>query len=301
MTTDLDAAYAALRPRGVVRLLELARDEDLGPQRVDLASAALLGPGEQGSYALRARAAGIAAGIAAVPDLLAVYADKTTAPPSVRDGDSFSAGDTLLTLSGRSAAVLRVERPMLNLLSHLCGVATLTARFVAETAGTNAQIYDTRKTTPGLRALEKYAVLCGGGANHRLGLDDAAMFKDNHLAGIPAGRFSAELTRAAAASRQAGARAVFVEADTPEQFARVLDLPHGTVDVVLLDNMTNDQIAAAVRARDAAGSAVALEASGGVTLDTVRAIAQTGVDRISVGAITHSAMPIDLGLDALTD
>lgn len=294
-TTDLNTAYRRLRDRGVLRLLELARDEDLGPHGRDLASEALAPSGA--CYLLRAREPGILAGLAALPDLITVYRADVRATPSAHDADLVAAGDTVARLDGHPADILRLERPLLNLVSRLSGIATLTATFVREVAGTPARLYDTRKTTPGLRALEKYAVLCGGGHSHRLGLDDAAMFKDNHLAGLPLDRLAASLTEAARRAKAAGAAFVAVETDTLDQFDQVLTIPSGLIDVILLDNMTPADLRAAVERRAVARVPVALEASGGITLGTVRAIAETGVDRLSVGAITHSALPLDFGLD----
>jgi nicotinate-nucleotide pyrophosphorylase (carboxylating) len=205
--------------------------------------------------------------------------------------------------------VLTAERLLLNFLGRLSGIATLTRRYVEAVVGTRARIYDTRKTTPGWRRLEKYAVRCGGGWNHRSGLFDAVLIKDNHLAvrsaspGGAAGYTPAEAV--ARARRYAGDRAgeagcgeliVEVEVDTLEQLAEVL--PAGP-DLVLLDNMSLDQLRQAVAYRDAVHAAIELEASGGVGLENVRALAETGVDRISVGALTHSAPSLDVALDWL--
>jgi len=293
----LAAAYAALAPRGARRLLELARDEDLGPDRRDLASETLTPTGT--AFALRARAAGTLAGLAALPELIEIYSANITLHPHKQDGDRLAPGDDIARLAGDPADILRLERPALNLLSRLSGVATLAAQFVAAVEGTDAVILDTRKTTPGLRALEKYAARCGGATNHRLGLDDAAMFKDNHLASLPLDEWPPALAEAARRAKQAGASFVEVETDTLDQLDKLLEIDPGLIDTALLDNMTADDMRTAVQRRNAAGSPMKLEASGGVTLDTVRAVAETGVDHISAGAITHSAAPIDLALDAL--
>ena len=166
-------------------------------------------------------------------------------------------------------------------------------------AGTGAVICDTRKTTPGWRPLEKYAVRCGGGTLHRLSLADAALYKDNHLAGLPPGRWAQTLATAIRSVRsEHELRFVEVEVDTTEQLEAVFDLPAGLVDIALLDNMTPETLRAMVARRDAAAPHLQLEASGGVTLDTVRTIAESGVDRISVGALTHSATSLDVGLEA---
>jgi nicotinate-nucleotide pyrophosphorylase (carboxylating) len=191
--------------------------------------------------------------------------------------------------------LLMMERTALNFLQRLSGIATLTARFVAEVAGTKAVILDTRKTTPGWRALEKYAVRCGGGTNHRFGLYDAVLIKDNHLAwlaegGDPIGRAVA----AARAGAPKGNKFIEVEVDTLEQLDRALEVGP---DIILVDNLGPEKLAEAVRRRDAKAPGILLEASGGVTLETVRGLALTGVDRISVGALTHSAPALDIGLD----
>jgi nicotinate-nucleotide pyrophosphorylase (carboxylating) len=289
--------YLALRPRGVRRLLELARDEDLGPERRDLASDTLAPAGA--AFRVVPREPGVLAGLAVIGDLIEVYAAGVSLKLQKTDGDSFGAGEPVAEVSGDAADLLRLERPMLNLLSRLSGVATLTAAFVSRIEGTGAAIYDTRKTTPGLRALEKYAVRCGGGRSHRLGLDDAAMFKDNHLAGTPLDALAETLASAARRAKDAGAAFVEVEVDSLDQFDRVLTIEPGLIDFVLLDNMSPGRLREAVRRRDEVSSPIRLEASGGVTLDSAREIAETGVERISAGALTHSAKPIDFGLDAM--
>jgi nicotinate-nucleotide pyrophosphorylase (carboxylating) len=206
----------------------------------------------------------------------------------VEDGVRIGAGEKLAWVDANARALLGAERVGLNLMSHMSGVATLTAAFVAAVEGTGAIIVDTRKTTPGLRALEKYAVRCGGGVNHRFGLDDAILIKDNHIAAC--GSVGEAVRRAKAACGHL--MKVEVEIDALDQLEEALKYEP---DVVMLDNFSLEDLAEAVRR--AAGRAV-LEASGGVTLDTVRAIAGTGVDVISVGALTHSAGVLDIGLDA---
>lgn len=207
------------------------------------------------------------------------------------DGQRTAAGKTLLSIEGSTRAILSAERVALNFVQRLSGVATLTAQFVEAIKGTSAQILDTRKTTPGWRSFEKYAVKCGGGANHRIGLYDQVLIKDNHLAALATEPPSA----IEAAVRRARARfpglLVEVEADTPAQVEQAL---LAGADIILLDNMTLDEMCAAVFW--AKGKAKT-EASGGVRLSTVRAIAETGVDFISVGALTHSACAVDIALD----
>jgi nicotinate-nucleotide pyrophosphorylase (carboxylating) len=211
-----------------------------------------------------------------------------------KDGQQVNIGQTLLTIHGPARSILTAERVALNFAQRLSGVATLTARFVQAVAGTGAQILDTRKTTPGWRRLEKYAVQCGGGVNHRLGLFDRVLIKDNHLASL-----RDELPNAIeAAVRRARAQfpdlEVEVEADTLEQ---VMQAVAAGADCILLDNMSNDDLRAAVKLVNRSAKT---EASGGVNLSTVRAIAETGVDFISVGALTHSAPAVDIALDFQT-
>jgi len=209
------------------------------------------------------------------------------------EGSPFRAGDELARIDGPARGVLTGERVALNLCQRMSGISTLTARFVAEVAGTGARIADTRKTTPGLRALEKHAVRAGGGSNHRFGLSDAIMVKDNHLAAL--GAVDAPTTEAALRGlrdRAGHTTAIIVEVDRLEQIEPVLA---GGVTGVLLDNFSLPDLEAAVRL--IGGRAIA-EASGGVSLDTVAAIARTGVDVISVGVLTHGARALDLGLDA---
>jgi nicotinate-nucleotide pyrophosphorylase (carboxylating) len=209
----------------------------------------------------------------------------------MRDGQRAVAGSRLLVVRGPARALLAAERVALNFVQHLSGIATLTARFVEAVRGTRARILDTRKTTPGLRRLEKYAVRCGGGFNHRFGLFDQVLIKDNHLAALK----GAAPNPIAVAVQRARARwprlTVEVEADTLEQVAQAVA---AGADMILLDNMSPRQLRAAVQL--VAGRA-RTEASGGVTLRTVRQIAQAGVDFISVGALTHSAPAVDIGLD----
>lgn len=295
--------YEHLARTGLVRrLLELARDEDLGPAGVDLTGAAC-GSAKTVAACVNARAPGVAAGIAAIEDLTDVYGVPIEADVHVQDGHRFTPGETLVTLRGPIAGVVMVERPLLNLLGRLSGVAARTADFRAAMGDTNARLYDTRKTTPGLRVLEKYAVRCGGGQCHRFGLHDAVMFKDNHIAGVPTPQLASHVASMVAQARSVGAARgcvpAFIEAevDTLEQLGALLALTPGLIDVVLLDNMPPDQLAEAVSRRDRAASPVLLEASGGVTLDTIASAAASGVDRVSVGSLTHRATSVDLGLD----
>jgi nicotinate-nucleotide pyrophosphorylase (carboxylating) len=218
----------------------------------------------------------------------------------VTDGQAVAEGDVLAELDGPVREMLTAERLLLNLVGRLSGVATLTRQFVAAVQGTPARIYDTRKTTPGWRRLEKYAVRCGGGCNHRTGLFDAVLIKDNHLALMQlrpgeAVRRAREFLRTTLRDpAQAETMIVEVEVDTLEQLDDAL--PAGP-DIILLDNMSLDQLREAVARRNAVNPGIELEASGGVNLRTVRGIAETGVERISVGALTHGAASLDVALD----
>jgi len=289
------------------QLLRLALREDLADEG-DRTTEALLGEalvGEEirGGARLVAREPGVAAGLPAVESTLRAIDPSLQWLPESRDGESIGSGDCLGRIAGPAAGILAAERLVLNLLGRLSGIATLTRRYVEAVGDTKARIYDTRKTTPGWRRLEKYAVGCGGGRNHRVGLFDAILIKDNHLAvGVETPGGKARYTPAAAVQRArqfaaqcaGGQMVVEIEVDTLEQLEEVL--PAGP-DVVLLDNMTPEWLRQAVARRDALGPAVELEASGGVTLETVGAIARSGVERISVGALTRSAVCLDLALD----
>jgi nicotinate-nucleotide pyrophosphorylase (carboxylating) len=237
---------------------------------------------------LVARAAGVLAGVALATAAFHLVDTRVTTQVLVSDGERVAAGTTILRLSGSPRSLLSAERVALNFLQRLSGTATLTARYVDAVRGTKARILDTRKTTPLLRALEKYAVRAGGGMNHRLDLADAVLIKDNHIAAL--GGDTALAVRRARQFAPAGTR-VEVECESVEQLSVALA---AGADIVLLDNMPPDDMRACVAL--AAGRAI-VEASGGVNLDTVRAIAETGVDWISVGALTHSAPALDLALD----
>ncbi len=236
------------------------------------------------------------AGLAVLPMVCAVYGGRVSAELIRHDGDNIGQNQRIAAIAGPMRDILAIERVALNLLTHLSGIATLTAAYVERCAGTKAKVCDTRKTLPGLRGLQKYAVACGGGTTHRIGLYDAVLIKDNHLAGTPLNQLAAALTDAAGQARRLtpDLRFVMAEVDTLEQLAEVLKAP---VDIVLLDNMRPPELAQAVTMRDATAPQVELEASGGVNLNTIANIAKTGVDRISVGALTHSAPSLDIGLD----
>ena len=289
-----------LYERLVVPTLDPAIDrwlaEDFGDSG-DMTTAAFIPPDVEARAEIRSRAHGVICGLPIVRRIASRAAGTLETEQFAVDGDRVEPGMRVMEIRGPLSSMLEVERTLLNLLGRASGVATTTSRFVEAVAGTGATIVDTRKTTPGLRAIEKYAVRCGGGGLHRIGLHDAVLIKDNHLAGIGA-RFSEAVESGANGCReQMRPRFIEIEVDDLEQFERVIDLPSGTVDIVLLDNMDLPTIRAAVELRDARRRALLLEASGGVTMESVRGIAETGVDRIAVGAVTHSAVQLDFGLD----
>nr|WP_315053537.1 carboxylating nicotinate-nucleotide diphosphorylase [uncultured Brevundimonas sp.] len=274
-------------------VVRLALAEDLG-RAGDMTAMACIPEGARMRAAFTARKAGVLAGIDCVRLAVATTDPAASIDLRLRDGDAFEAGAVLAEVEADARAFLSAERTALNLLGRLCGVATLTRAYVEAVRGTRVRIADTRKTTPGLRALEKHAVACGGGINHRFGLDDAILIKDNHVA--VCGGVGEAVRRARAFAPHL--MKVEVEVDGLDQLDEALALiPEGVgPDVIMLDNFTRDDLGEAVRR--AAGQVV-LEASGGVDLTTVRGIADTGVDVISVGALTHSAPVLDIGLDAL--
>ncbi len=280
------------------QIIRLAVREDLDRQ-YDWTSMALAGADASGRAAVVARGDGVLAGVRAGALVLDEMEIDACWEPLVQDGGAIVAGQTLVAFEGRIRDMLAAERLLLNMIGRLSGIASWTARYVSAMGGAGARLYDTRKTTPGWRRLEKYAVRCGGGMNHRTGLFDAMLIKDNHLA--LAGLVPGEAVRRArdflAQLEWDGVRPdliVEVEVDTLEQLDDVLS---AEPDIVLLDNMTLEQLRRAVALRDASRAGVQLEASGGITLETIRAIAETGVERISVGALTHSATALDVGLD----
>ena len=277
-------------------LIERARDEDLGPSGRDVTSQVMEPTGHPVHAEIRSRHNGVLAGGVLLAKVIEVFEATVSLSLLVEDGKPLNSGSVIAQLSGQLQAILKLERTALNLISHLSGISTLTARFVEAVKGTNAVICDTRKTIVGLRSLSKYAVACGGGVNHRLGLFDAVLIKDNHIAGTPLENLTQVLTRAITKARAVQPPPAFVEVevDTLSQLQRVLPC---AADIILLDNMPLHQLQEAVAIRNAEAPQVLLESSGGVTLEDVCDIAQTGVDRIAIGQITHSAMALDVGLD----
>lgn len=284
-------------------ILRLAIAEDLDAAG-DWTSRALVATDAVGQAAIVARQGGIVAGLPGVQATLSIFEPRLRWSQESEDGKSVTRGQCVGTIEGPAPALLATERILLNLLGRLSGIATLTRQYVDAVAGTRARVYDTRKTTPGWRRLEKYAVRCGGGWNHRGGLYEAVLIKDNHLAfGTQSSDQAKRFTPAEAvvrARQYVGENApdarmiVEVEVDTLEQLEAVLP---ARPDIVLLDNVTPAQMHEAVMLRNAFDATIELEASGGVNLSTVRQIAESGVDRISVGALTHSAVAMDFGLD----
>lgn len=273
----------------VLAAVRAALAEDLGLGG-DITTNATVGADVRSEALLVARKPGVVAGIALAEAAFRELDPDCRFEVILDDGQSIVAGNTVARISGNARAILTAERVALNFMGRMCGIATLTRRYVEATAGTKAKIVDTRKTTPGLRVFEKYAVRCGGGHNHRFGLFDAILIKDNHI--VAAGGVAEAIKAARAAAGHM--TKIEVEVDTLEQLDVVM---REKVDCVLLDNMNPQELRAAVTM---VGGRCLTEASGGVNLDTVKEIASSGVDLISVGALTHSAPVLDLGLDFIS-
>lgn len=273
------------------RIVKAALEEDLGSG--DITSRLTLSPRSVSEGIISAREEGVLAGIPAAERVFLHVDPRVVLTAMVEEGASFRSGEILAVVAGPTAAILSGERVALNLLQRLCGIATLTARYVQEVAGTGVTLLDTRKTTPGLREMEKYAVRMGGGANHRMGLYDAVLIKENHIQA--AGGISEAMERVTAGLTGDEPRyLVTIEAATLQQVREAVD---AGADRVLLDNMTVEQMREAVAlVRERAEDAVEIEASGGITLRTIREVAGSGVDFISVGALTHSVRAIDISL-----
>lgn len=298
LAEDLGTADLALRCDVAAGRIELVVSERTGAG--DITSEATIPANARATGRFVARGPGVVAGMPVLVMVMHRFGLGSFYRPEIEDGSIVGRGATLATLAGPARSMLAAERTALNFVQRLSGIATLTARFVAEIAGTRAAILDTRKTTPGWRALEKYAVRCGGGTNHRVGLFDAALVKDNHLAWLRKLGETDPVNRAIERARGAapGASFVEIEVDSLDALDRALV---GRPDGILIDNFTLDDMAEAVRRRDRRAPEVWIEASGGVRLETVAAIAQTGVERISVGALTHSAPAMDIALDFESD
>jgi nicotinate-nucleotide pyrophosphorylase (carboxylating) len=287
------------------QLVRLAVREDLDAG-MDVTSLALVPVDSQGEASIVARQDGVAAGVALIPTILDEVDAALEYLPAVEDGRPLVAGQQLASLAGNTRDLLTTERIILNFLGRMCGIASWTRQFVDQLAGSQTRLFDTRKTIPGWRRLEKYATRCGGAWNHRQGLFDAILIKDNHLASqaSPDGKVmspAAAVRKARQFQQQLALEGrpvgvIEIEVDTLEQLQAALSAHPG---VVLLDNMSLEQLREAVQLRDRLAPRVQLEASGSVTLERLSKIAQTGVDRISCGALTHSAIQLDVGLDWL--
>lgn len=285
------------------KLIELAFTEDLGGEpawRGDLTSLFFIPAGDEGIADFAARQPGVIAGLPTIDLVFGHLSDEFRVEHRVEDGASVSAGAVIATVSGPMNLLLSGERTALNFLQHLSGIATLTRRYVDAIRGLPAKILDTRKTIPGWRLLAKYAVRQGGGHNHRIGLHDGILIKDNHLA-FALSRFRNSIPLIIQNARKQPRISklnenlpISIEVETLEQLDDALA---GKPDIVVLDNMSVEMMAEAVRRRNQVAAKVLLEASGGVNLQTVRTIAEAGVDRISVGALTHSAPALDIALD----
>lgn len=271
----------------IERVIIAALAEDLGA-RGDITSDGVVPAEKTGVAKLIAKAEGVLAGLDTFFETFRKVEPKVVCDANAQDGDIVSPGQHLATITGPARALLTAERTALNILGRLSGIASYTRRYVQEIEGTSARILDTRKTTPGLRTLEKYAVAVGGGTNHRIGLFDAFLIKENHIA------MAGGITKAVKAANAYADLPVQVEVTNLDELREAIECG---ADSVLLDNMTPAQTKEAVAlARELAGEDFSLESSGGINLDNVRAYAETGVDRISIGALTHSVMALDLSL-----
>lgn len=277
----MQPSYEAIR-----QLLSLALQEDIG--RGDLTSAAILPPDQMMQAKLVAREPLCVSGIHIAGLAFAMVDEAIEFEPEAGDGQKVEAGQTLATISGPALALLSAERVALNILQRMSGVATLTNQYVQAVAGTKAHILDTRKTMPGMRELDKYAVLCGGGRNHRMRLDDGVLIKDNHI--VAAGSISEAVKRVR--NDVPHLTKIEVECDTLAQVDEAASLD---IDIILLDNMHATQLSEAIKL--IAGRCKS-EASGGITLQNLADIAKSGVDYISIGALTHSAPAVDIGMDS---
>jgi nicotinate-nucleotide pyrophosphorylase (carboxylating) len=275
------------------KLIARCLDED-GVAAGDVTSVSIVNSKTIGSFEVNARQQGVVSGLHVLMQATHLFGD-VELHPTCKDGDRVDG--KIATIEGKMNSILTAERTILNVLGYASGVATQTATFVEAVRGTKCEVCDTRKTTPGLRLLDKYAVGCGGGTLHRLGLHDAALYKDNHISAIPIDELESRLRDAITHAREdRNLSFVEVEVDTMEQFAIVLELD---VDIILLDNMNTALLEEAVHLKNSKSPNILLEASGGITIDSARAIAETGVDRIAVGGLVHRSHWLDIGLDAI--
>lgn len=280
-----DGNALGLDPGYVARVVAAALAEDVGPG--DVTTLATVPASATCEAKLNARVVGVACGLPVAIEAFRQLDESLDITEHRHDGERMAPGEVLLTIRGSARAVLTAERVALNFSQRLSGIATLTARYVEAVRGTRAMIVDTRKTTPGLRQLEKYAVRAGGGKNHRFGLFDGVLIKDNHIAAVDG------VGAAIKAARQGAPHSLRIEVET-DTLDQVREAVEAGADAILLDNMLPAMLREAV---EIVAGRVVTEASGGITLETVRAVAEAGVDLISVGALTHSAPSLDLGLD----
>ncbi len=285
---DQDSALAA------TTLTRMSLNEDLRDVG-DVTCLSTISADLQATVQIVSRESGVVSGLPLIPIVFQELDSDVKAVVPVHDGDRIQRGTILASLSGPVRALLTGERTILNFMTHLSGIASRTALFVDAIAGTKACILDTRKTLPGYRALQKYAVRCGGGTNHRMGLYDGVLIKDNHLAARGDSACASAVADARRYMKASGRNtSIEIEVDTLKQ---LLDALKEKPEIVLLDNMSPDQLREAVALRDQYGPTTLLEASGGISLQSVRSVAETGVERISIGGLTHSSPALDLGFD----
>ncbi len=286
-----------LKREDYISLIHLAKEEDLGCG--DVTSEATIPEDQKGQAQICFRQPGIICGLPVAQAILTEYHPQLTLESNCTDGQSIDAGQNTGTISGPLRHMLSAERVVLNFLQHLSGIATQTEKYVEQTKGSKTQICDTRKTIPGWRQLEKYAVRCGGGTNHRMGLYDAGLIKDNHIAALNKETWSEGLAEAVNRLYDNHPDLKFIEAevDNLDQLSQILNFKH--IHIILLDNMNNEQIAKAVAMRNEMNPNILLEASGGITLNRIKEISAIGVDRISIGALTHHIESLDIGLDLI--
>ena len=278
-----------LSPAQLDRIIEAALAEDTG--HGDMTSEALLPPGLSGRASLVIKEAGVLAGIEVAGRVFQKVDSSLKVKTLIKDGAAVRPGDVAGTVSGSVASILKGERVALNFFQRLSGIASTTARYVAEVRGLKAKIFDTRKTTPGLRALEKYAVRAGGGQNHRLHLGDAVLIKDNHIAALRASGLGLAEIVTKARRNAPPVTTIEVEVTSADEAAEAIK---ANPDIIMLDNMGPDEMKRVVAM---VGGRARIEASGGITLETVRRVAETGVDMISIGALTHSYKALDISLE----
>lgn len=286
-------AFGTTEEHAAQQLIRLGIAEDLG-QAGDITSQAVIPPDLQGKAIVVARAVGVLSGVPIIQMVCTAIDPSLRLELQASDGSTLKPQQPIATIAGSMRSILAVERTALNFLQKLSGIATQTKKYVDQVKGTKCQVLDTRKTTPGWRVLEKYAVRCGGGHNHRMGLFDAVMIKDNHLAGLR--HHGTPLAEAVKQARAAVGHKVIVEVEV-ESLEQLKEALTAHPDVILLDNMKIVMLRQAVEIRNRAASHTRLEASGGITMNTLSDVALTGVDCVSVGALTHSAQALDIALD----